>query len=205
MKSIAEINAQNEEFLNKIIGESEFNSGNEHIPTEEEKPDGTLIPESDLADPTECELDVTLSYGEHLKMGFTTSVMDSLKEQIDDIRAMVNQLHEMVCYIYADDQIDTIENIANDIMSNEDFSIPMEKYTCIEDRKLRLMLMIHDATIIYTSIMQVVSEKSLMENVFKTVFNGALTPINLEEENEEDENNTAEDNNSESSNGNEAE
>lgn len=200
MKSVAEINKQNEEFLNKIIGESAFNEGLEHIPTPDENSSST-IPDSDPADPTVVELEVILSCGEHMKMAFTSSVMEALKQQSSDIKAMVNQLHEMTSYIYADEQLDTIESIIVDVMSNEDLSIPMDKYESIEDRKLRMMFMLHDATHIYTSIQQIISEKDLIDATFQLFLGGNN---NIEEENE-DENNSAKDNNSESSDGNETE
>lgn len=192
MKTIAEINQQNEEFINKIIGESAFNNGDEHIDVEDIE-NTCDIPDSDPADPTVCELVVTLACGETLKMAFTSQVMDSLLGQSKEIKDMVNQLHEMCAYIYADEQLDTIENIIKDIMSNEDLAIPMEKYDCIEDRKLRMMFMLHDATHIYTSISHVISEKDLMDSVFKSVFNTS----NFNVEDEENEDNSTEDNNSE--------
>ena len=197
MKSVAEINKQNEEFLNKIIGESAFNEGLEHVPSDNE----TVISDSDPADPTVVELEVILSCGEHMKMAFTSSVMEALKQQSADIKAMVNQLHEMTSYIYSDEQLDTIESIITDIMDNEDLGIPREKYDAIEDRKLRMMFMLHDATHIYTSIQQIISEKDLIDATFQLFLGGNN---NIEEENEENENNTAEDNNSESSDGDEA-
>ena len=123
MKTIAEINQQNEEFINKIIGESAFNNGDEHIDVEDIE-NTCDIPDSDPADPTVCELVVTLACGETLKMAFTSQVMDSLLGQSKEIKDMVNQLHEMCAYIYADEQLDTIENIIKDIMSNEDLAIP---------------------------------------------------------------------------------
>lgn len=198
MKSLAEINAQNEEFLNKIIGESAFNEGLEHVPSDNE----SVISDSDPADPTVVELEVILSCGEHMKMAFTTSVMEALKQQSSDIKAMVNQLHEMTSYIYADEQLDTIESIISDVMDNEDLGIPKEKYDAIEDRKLRMMFMLHDATHIYTSIQQIISEKDLIDATFQLFLGGNNN--NIEEENE-DENNPAEDNNSESNNGDETE
>ena len=201
MRTVAEINQQNEEFLDKIIGESAFNDANEHIPADESDNEST-IPESDPADPSVCDLEVVLSCGEELKMSFTSSVMEELMGQSKEIKMMVNQLHAMVEYIYKDDQLDAIENILNDIIGNEDFGLKMEQYTCIEDRKLRMMFMLHDATHIYTSIYQVISEKDLMDAVFKSIY---CTPSSILKENEEDENNTAEDNNSESNNSNEAE
>lgn len=197
MKSVAEINAQNEEFLNKIIGESAFNEGLEHVPSDNE----SVISDSDPADPTVVELEVILSCGEHMKMAFTSSVMEALKQQSSDIKAMVNQLHEMTSYIYADEQLDTIESIISDVMDNEDLGIPREKYDAIEDRKLRMMFMLHDATHIYTSIQQIISEKDLIDATFQLFLGGNN---NIEEENE-DENNPAEDNNSESNISDEAE
>ena len=185
MKSVAEINAQNEEFLNKIIGESAFNEGPEHIPTTDE--DSSTIPESDPADPSVCDLEVVLSCGEELKMSFTSSVMEELMGQSKEIKMMVNQLHAMVEYIYKDDQLDAIENILNDIIGNEDFGLKMEQYTCIEDRKLRMMFMLHDATHIYTSIYQVISEKDLMDAVFKSIY---CTPSSILKENEDESNQT---------------
>ena len=201
MRTVAEINQQNEEFLDKIIGESAFNDANEHIPADESDNE-SAIPESDPADPSVCDLEVVLSCGEELKMSFTSSVMEELMGQSKEIKMMVNQLHAMVEYIYKDDQLDAIENILNDIIGNEDFGLKMEQYTCIEDRKLRMMFMLHDATHIYTSIYQVISEKDLMDAVFKSIY---CTPSSILKENEEDENNTAEDNNSESNISNEAE
>ena len=107
----------------------------------------------------------------------------------------------MTSYIYADEQLDTIESIISDVMDNEDLGIPREKYDAIEDRKLRMMFMLHDATHIYTSIQQIISEKDLIDATFQLFLGGNN---NIEEENE-DENNPAENHNSESSNGNEAE
>lgn len=180
MRTVAEINQQNEEFLDKIIGESAFNDGNEHIPGDESDNEST-IPESDPADPSVCDLEVVLSCGEELKMSFTSSVMEELMGQSKEIKMMVNQLHAMVEYIYKDDQLDAIENILNDIIGNEDFGLKMEQYTCIEDRKLRMMFMLHDATHIYTSIYQVISEKDLMDAVFKSIY---CTPSSILKENE---------------------
>jgi len=200
MKSIAEINAQNEEFLNKIIGESAFNEGLEHVPTTDEN--SSTIPDSDPADPTVVELEVILSCGEHMKMAFTASVMEALKQQSADIKAMVNQLHEMTSYIYADEQLDTIESIILDVMGNEDLSIPMEKYESIEDRKLRMMFMLHDATHIYTSIMHIISEKDLIDATFQMFAGDSIEE--LVKELEENENNSAEDCDSQSDNSDEA-
>lgn len=167
--TIAEINQQNEEFLNKIINESAMNQKdevnepvNESVPTQE-------IPEGDVGDPTVCELEMILSYGEVMKMGFTRSVFDDLMGNFADIKEMVNLMHHQMVSVFKGEHVEEIKKSA--VSALEDLGIPVEKYDPTGEQAVIYMLT--DLLCIYMEISHMLGEKQLITETFNLFMKGS--------------------------------
>lgn len=174
--TISEINAQNEEFISKIINESNTNVGNEVIPENEPMPENASeIPDGE--DPTVCELEIILSYGELMKMGFTESVFAGLMESYANIKQMVNIMHQQLVDIFKNEHLDEAEASAASALT--DLGVPVEKYILTtedqeseEIRRLRLSFMFTDLISIYSEIVHVMGERRVMSQTFTAILGG---------------------------------
>jgi len=174
--NLSEINAQNEEFISRMINESNVNSGNEVIPENEPMPENTSeIPEEE--DPTVCDLEIILSYGELMKMGFTESVFADLMERYTDIKQMVNMMHHQLVSIFKNEHLDEAE--ASSAAALTDLGVPVEKYILTTEnqeteelRRLRLSFMLTDLISIYSEIVHVMGERRVMSQTFTAILGG---------------------------------
>jgi len=174
--NLSEINAQNEEFISRMINESNVNSGNEVIPENEPMPENTSeIPEEE--DPTVCDLEIILSYGELMKMGFTESVFADLMERYADIKQMVNMMHHQLVSIFKNEHLDEAE--ASSAAALTDLGVPVEKYILTTEnqeteelRRLRLSFMLTDLISIYSEIVHVMGERRVMSQTFTAILGG---------------------------------
>ena len=174
--NLSEINAQNEEFISKMINESNVNSGNEVIPENEPMPENASeIP--DGKEPTVCDLEIILSYGELMKMGFTESVFNDLMEKYADIKQMVNMMHHQLVGIFKNDHLDEAE--ASSAAALTDLGVPVEKYILTTEdqeseelRRLRLSFMLTDLISIYSEIVHVMGERRVMTQTFTAILGG---------------------------------
>lgn len=174
--NLSEINAQNEEFISKMINESNVNSGNEVIPENEPLPENASeIP--DGQEPTVCDLEIILSYGELMKMGFTESVFNDLMEKYADIKQMVNMMHHQLVGIFKNDHLDEAE--ASSAAALTDLGVPVEKYILTTEdqeseelRRLRLSFMLTDLISIYSEIVHVMGERRVMTQTFTAILGG---------------------------------
>lgn len=174
--NLSEINAQNEEFISKMINESNVNSGNEVIPENEPMPENASeIP--DGQEPTVCDLEIILSYGELMKMGFTESVFNDLMEKYADIKQMVNMMHHQLVGIFKNDHLDEAE--ASSAAALTDLGVPVEKYILTTEdqeseelRRLRLSFMLTDLISIYSEIVHVMGERRVMTQTFTAILGG---------------------------------
>lgn len=174
--TISEINAQNEEFISKMINESNTNVGNEVIPENEPIPENASeIPDGE--DPTVCELEIILSYGELMKMGFTESVFAGLMESYANIKQMVNIMHQQLVDIFKNEHLDEAEASAASALT--DLGVPVEKYILTtedqeseEIRRLRLSFMFTDLISIYSEIVHVMGERRVMSQTFTAILGG---------------------------------
>lgn len=174
--TISEINAQNEEFISKMINESNTNVGNEVIPENEPMPENASeIPDGE--DPTVCDLEIILSYGELMKMGFTESVFSDLMERYADIKQMVNMMHHQLVGIFKNEHLDEAEASAASALT--DLGVPVEKYILTTEeqeseelRRLRLSFMFTDLISIYSEIVHVMGERRVMSQTFTAILGG---------------------------------
>ncbi len=174
--TISEINEQNEEFISKMINESNTNVGNEVIPENEPMPENASeIPDGE--DPTVCELEIILSYGELMKMGFTESVFADLMERYADIKQMVNMMHQQLVGIFKNEHLDEAEASAASALT--DLGVPVEKYILTTEdqeseelRRLRLSFMFTDLISIYSEIVHVMGERRVMSQTFTAILGG---------------------------------
>ena len=173
--TISEINAQNEEFISKMINESNTNVGNEVIPENEPMPENAFeIPDGE--DPTVCDLEIILSYGELMKMGFTESVFAELMEKYADIKQMVNMMHHQLVGIFKNEHLDEAEASAASALT--DLGVPVEKYILTTEqeseelRRLRLSFMFTDLISIYSEIVHVMGERRVMSQTFTAILGG---------------------------------
>lgn len=174
--NLSEINAQNEEFISRMINESNVNSGSEVIPENEPMPENTSeIPEEE--DPTVCDLEIILSYGELMKMGFTESVFADLMERYADIKQMVNMMHHQLVSIFKNEHLDEAE--ASSAAALTDLGVPVEKYILTTEnqeteelRRLRLSFMLTDLISIYSEIVHVMGERRVMSQTFTAILGG---------------------------------
>lgn len=174
--TISEINEQNEKFISKMINESNTNVGNEVIPENEPMPENASeIPDGE--DPTVCELEIILSYGELMKMGFTESVFAGLMESYANIKQMVNIMHQQLVDIFKNEHLDEAEASAASALT--DLGVPVEKYILTtedqeseEIRRLRLSFMFTDLISIYSEIVHVMGERRVMSQTFTAILGG---------------------------------
>lgn len=173
--TISEINAQNEEFISKMINESNTNVGNEVIPENEPMPNASEIPDGE--DPTVCELEIILAYGELMKMGFTESVFAGLMESYSNIKQMVNIMHQQLVDIFKNEHLDEAEASAASALT--DLGVPVEKYILTTEdqeseelRRLRLSFMFTDLISIYSEIVHVMGERRVMSQTFTAILGG---------------------------------
>ena len=174
--TISEINAQNEEFISKMINESNTNVGNEVIPENEPMPENASeIPDGE--DPTVCELEIILSYGELMKMGFTESVFAGPMESYANIKQMINIMHQQLVDIFKNEHLDEAEASAASALT--DLGVPVEKYILTTEdqeseelRRLRLSFMFTDLISIYSEIVHVMGERRVMSQTFSAILGG---------------------------------
>ena len=174
--TISEINAKNEEFISKMINESNTNVGNEVIPENEPMPENASeIPDGE--DPTVCELEIILSYGELMKMGFTETVFTGLMESYANIKQMVNIMHQQLVDVFKNEHLDEAEASAASALT--DLGVSVEKYILTTEdqeseelRRLRLSFMFTDLISIYSEIVHVMGERRVMSQTFTAILGG---------------------------------
>ena len=162
-KNIAEINAQNEQFLNSIIGEMTAD-GQEVV--------GEQAHENEEFEDAQFKLETILTNGETLVMCYSESDMDELMSQLPGLEAMIVYLKGLLTQVYEKGYSQEIETALDSDLSSFDLPIdyeqqfPRHSEESNEDT-LRLVFKITDAVNIWTTVTHALKEKQLMVNMFK--------------------------------------
>ena len=107
-KNIAEINAQNEQFLNSIIGEMTAD-GQEVV--------GEQTHENEEFEDVQFKLETILTNGETLVMGYSESEMDELMAQLPGLEAMVVYFKGLLTQVYEKGYSQEIETVLDGDLS----------------------------------------------------------------------------------------
>lgn len=164
-KNIAEINAQNEQFLNSIIGE--MTADGQEVVGEQAQAQKT----EEFKD-VQFKLETILTNGETLVMGYSESDMDELMAQLPGLESMVVYLKGLLTQVYEKGYSQEIETALDSDLSSFDLPIdyeqqfPRHSEESNEDT-LRLVFKITDAVNIWTTVVHALKEKQLMMSMFK--------------------------------------
>lgn len=162
-KNIAEINAQNEQFLNSIIGEMTAD-GQEVV--------GEQTHENEEFEDVQFKLETILTNGETLVMGYSESEMDELMAQLSGLESMVVYFKRLLTQVYEKGYSQEIETVLDGDLSSFDLPIdyeqqfPRHSEESNEDT-LRLVFKLTDAINIWTTVVHALKEKQLMVSMFK--------------------------------------
>ena len=162
-KNIAEINAQNEQFLNSIIGEMTAD-GQEVV--------GEQTHENEEFEDVQFKLETILTNGETLVMGYSESEMDELMAQLPGLEAMVVYFKGLLTQVYEKGYSQEIETVLDGDLSSFDLPIDYEQQFPRHSEEnnedtLRLVFKITDAVNIWTTVVHALKEKQLMVSMFK--------------------------------------
>lgn len=161
-RSLAEINEQNEKFINAVIGEmtEDGQEITQESTTEENNPSTEEAIESDY------KFEISLCNGEILVLAYNESDMDELLNHILDLEILVNRFKSAISVLYTKGYEAQIEEWIDNVMSS--FDIPVEyNKDYPEDQLLRTVFKLTDALNIWTTMTHVLREKNLMINTFK--------------------------------------
>ena len=162
-KNIAEINAQNEQFLNSIIGEMTAD-GQEVV--------GEQAHENEEFKDAQFKLETILTNGETLVMCYSESDIDELMTQLPGLESMVVYLKRLLTQVYEKGYSQEIETSLDSDLSSFDLPVdyeqqfPRHSEESNEDT-LRLVFKITDAVNIWTTVVHALKEKQLMVSMFK--------------------------------------
>lgn len=162
-KNIAEINAQNEQFLNSIIGEMTAD-GQEVV--------GEQAHENEEFEDVQFKLETILTNGETLVMCYSESDMDELMTQLPGLESMVVYFKGLLTQVYEKGYSQEIETVLDGDLSSFDLPIdyeqqfPRHSEESNEDT-LRLVFKLTDAINIWTTVVHALKEKQLMVSMFK--------------------------------------
>lgn len=162
-KNIAEINAQNEQFLNSIIGEMTAD-GQEVV--------GEQTHENEEFEDVQFKLETILTNGETLVMGYSESEMDELMAQLPGLEAMVVYFKGLLTQVYEKGYSQEIETVLDGDLSSFDLPIDYEQQFPRHSEEnngdtLRLVFKLTDAVNIWTTVVHALKEKQLMVSMFK--------------------------------------
>ena len=162
-KNIAEINAQNEQFLNSIIGEMTAD-GQEVV--------GEQTHENEEFEDVQFKLETILTNGETLVMGYSESEMDELMTQLPGLEAMVVYFKGLLTQVYEKGYSQEIETVLDGDLSSFDLPIDYEQQFPRHSEEnngdtLRLVFKLTDAVNIWTTVVHALKEKQLMVSMFK--------------------------------------
>ena len=162
-KNIAEINAQNEQFLNSIIGEMTAD-GQEVV--------GEQAHENEEFEDVQFKLETILTNGETLVMCYSESDMDELMNQLSGLEAMVVYFKGLLTQVYEKGYSQEIETVLDGDLASFDLPVDYEQmFPCHSEESnkdtLRLVFKITDAINIWTTVVHALKEKQLMVSMFK--------------------------------------
>ena len=162
-KNIAEINAQNEQFLNSIIGEMTAD-GQEVV--------GEQAHENEEFEDAQFKLETILTNGETLVMCYSESDIDELMTQLPGLESMVVYLKRLLTQVYEKGYSQEIETSLDSDLASFDLPVDYEQMFprhSEESNKdtLRLVFKITDAVNIWTTVVHALKEKQLMVSMFK--------------------------------------
>ena len=162
-KNIAEINAQNEQFLNSIIGEMTAD-GQEVV--------GEQAHENEEFEDAQFKLETILTNGETLVMCYSESDMDELMNQLSGLEAMVVYFKGLLTQVYEKGYSQEIETVLDGDLSSFDLPVDYEQRFPLHSEEsnedtLRLVFKLTDAINIWTTVTHALKEKQLMVNMFK--------------------------------------
>lgn len=162
-KNIAEINAQNEQFLNSIIGEMTAD-GQEIV--------GEQAHENEEFKDIQFKLETILTNGETLVMGYSESDIDELMTQLPGLESMVVYLKRLLTQVYEKGYSQEIETSLDSDLASFDLPVDYEQMFPRHNEEsnedtLRLVFKITDAVNIWTTVVHALKEKQLMVNMFK--------------------------------------
>ena len=162
-KNIAEINAQNEQFLNSIIGEMTAD-GQEVV--------GEQTHENEEFEDVQFKSETILTNGETLVMGYSESEMDELMAQLPGLEAMVVYFKGLLTQVYEKGYSQEIETVLDGDLSSFDLPIDYEQQFPRHSEEnngdtLRLVFKLTDAVNIWTTVVHALKEKQLMVSMFK--------------------------------------
>ena len=162
-KNIAEINAQNEQFLNSIIGE---------MTADGQAVVGEQTHENEEFEDVQFKLETILTNGETLVMGYSESEMDELMAQLPGLEAMVVYFKGLLTQVYEKGYSQEIETVLDGDLSSFDLPIDYEQQFPRHSEEnngdtLRLVFKLTDAVNIWTTVVHALKEKQLMVSMFK--------------------------------------
>lgn len=163
-RSLAEINEQNERFINAVIGE--MTEDGQEVITQESTSEETNPSTEEEAIESDYKFEISLCNGEMLVLAYNESDMDELLNHILDLEILVNRFKSAISVLYTKGYEAQIEAWIDDVMSS--FDIPVEyNKDYPEDQLLRTVFKLTDALNIWTTMTHVLREKNLMINTFK--------------------------------------
>lgn len=160
-KNIAEINAQNEQFLNAIVGE--MTADGQEVIGEQGQP-------IENVEDVEFKLEVKLTNGETLVMGYSNNDMDALMSQLPGLEALLDHFKMLMTEIYEKGYSDKMETALDHDLAS--FNLPVDYNRMFprsegEENTVRLLFKLTDAINIWTTVIHALKEKQLLMGVFK--------------------------------------
>lgn len=162
-RSLAEINEQNEKFINAVIGE--MTEDGQEVITQESTNEETDSSTEEAIE-SDYKFEISLCNGEMLVLAYNESDMDELLNHISELEVLVEKFKSAISVLYTKHYNAEIEAWIDDVMSS--FDIPVEyNKDYPEDQLLRTVFKLTDALNIWTTMTHVLREKNLMINTFK--------------------------------------
>lgn len=163
-RSLAEINEQNEKFINAVIGE--MTEDGQEVITQESTSEETNPSTEEEAIESDYKFEIDLCNGEILVLAYNESDMDELLGHIGELEVLVDRFRSAISLLYTKGHDVQIETWIDDVMSS--FDIPVDyKKDYPDDHNLRTVFKLTDALNIWTTMTHVLREKNLMINTFK--------------------------------------
>lgn len=170
-RTAAEINAQNEEFINKIIGEQTQDFTD--LDMVHDSSETESIDNFDNAEtlPVIATVNIPMTCGIETVLRFTAKDIDDLMPQIDGFKALVEHFHIRMAELFAGEYQEGVEVEITQYINQIE---PNAKYP-IENDLLRMSFKLTDCITIWTNLVHMLSEKLLMSSLFETIL-GINTP-----------------------------
>jgi hypothetical protein len=162
-RSLAEINEQNEKFINAVIGE--MTEDGQEVITQESTNEETDSSTEEAIE-SDYKFEISLCNGEILVLAYNESDMDELLGHIGELEVLVDRFRAAISALYTKGYDVQIETWIDNVMSS--FDIPVDyKKDYPDDHILRTVFKLTDALNIWTTTTHVLREKNLMINTFK--------------------------------------